>query len=156
MLLRAIAIKRDRGKPLAVNRVRSGDLVQVELTIASETPLEHIAIDDLLPAGLEIENPRLQTTDDDAAKRPADAKEANFFQDARLDMRDDRLVLIGRLTAAGSGTYVYTARAVTPGTFVLPPAHAECMYDTGTNSLGSTGTFEVLAAGSPRIANVNE
>lgn len=146
----------ERGKPLAGNRVRSGDLVQVELTIASETSLEHVAIDDLLPAGLEIENPRLQTTAADAAERPADGSKPNFFQDARLDMRDDRLVLIGRLTAAGSGTYVYTARAVTPGMFVLPPAHAECMYDTGTNSLGATGTFEVLSSGSPTIANVRE
>jgi uncharacterized protein YfaS (alpha-2-macroglobulin family) len=146
----------ERGKPLAANRVRSGDLVQVELTITSETPLEHIAIDDLLPAGLEIENPRLQTTAADAAERPADERKVNVFQDARLDMRDDRLVLIGRLASAGAGTYVYTARAVTPGTFVLPPAHAECMYDTGTNSLGETGTFRVLSSGSTTIANVND
>jgi uncharacterized protein YfaS (alpha-2-macroglobulin family) len=146
----------EHGKALAANRVRSGDLVQVELTIASETPLEHVAIDDLLPAGLEIENPRLQTTAADAAERPTDGDKPNVFQDARLDMRDDRLVLIGRLTSAGSGTYVYTARAVTPGTFVLPPAHAECMYDTGINSLGETGTFEVLPGGSSRIANVQE
>ncbi|HEY2585887.1 MAG TPA: MG2 domain-containing protein [Tepidisphaeraceae bacterium] len=146
----------EHGKPLVANRVRSGDLVQVELTIASATPLEHVAIDDLLPAGLEIENPRLETTAADAADRPRDDAKPNVFQDARLDMRDDRLVLIGRLTASGSGTYVYTARAITPGTFALPPAHAECMYDTGTNSLGETGTFEVLPNGSPRIANVRD
>ena len=62
-------------------------------------------------------------------------------------MRDDRLVLIGDLIRGGTGTYVYTARAVTPGKFVLPPAHAECMYDRGTNSLSDGGTFEVLSAG---------
>jgi hypothetical protein len=146
----------EHGKPLAANRVRSGDLVQVELTLSSETPLEHVAIDDLLPAGLEIENPRLKTTSADAPQRPDEDDKSNLFQDARLDMRDDRLVLIGRLTGAGSGTYVYTARAVTPGTFVLPPVHAECMYDIGTNSLGETGTFEILPAGSPSVANVRE
>ena len=146
----------ERGKPLAVNRVRSGDLVQVELSISSNTPLEYVAIDDLLPAGLEIENPRLKTTASEVVEQPRDGRPANFFSDSRLDMRDDRLVLIGNLTGAGKGTYVYTARAVTPGTFALPPAHAECMYDTATNSLSAGGTFEVLPAGSPRVANVQE
>ncbi|HSU68197.1 MAG TPA: hypothetical protein VLJ39_15065, partial [Tepidisphaeraceae bacterium] len=146
----------ERGKPLAANRVRSGDLVQVELTISSDTPLEYIAIDDLLPAGLEIENSRLLTTAADAAEPTPGAQPVNVFHDSRLDMRDDRLILIGDLTAAGKGTYVYTARAVTAGKFVLPPVHAECMYDTATNSLSPGGTFEVLPAGSPRVANVQD
>jgi uncharacterized protein YfaS (alpha-2-macroglobulin family) len=146
----------ERGNALKVNRVHSGDLVQVELTIASATPLEYVAIDDLLPAGLEIENPRLKTTATDVVQEAQDAPTTNHFSDSRLDMRDDRLVLIGNLFSAGSGTYVYTARAVTPGKFVLPPAHAECMYDTATNSLSEGGTFEVLPAGSPRIADVKD
>jgi uncharacterized protein YfaS (alpha-2-macroglobulin family) len=146
----------ERGKPLNANRVHSGDLVQVELTIGSNTALEHIAIDDLLPAGLEIENPRLKTTAADTTDQPQEGRIFNRFSDARLDMRDDRLVLIGNLSGAGTGTYVYTARAVTPGTFVLPPAHAECMYDSAINSISAGGTFEVLPAGSPRIANVQD
>jgi uncharacterized protein YfaS (alpha-2-macroglobulin family) len=146
----------EKGKPLAANRVRSGDLVQVELSIASASPLEYIAIDDLLPAGLEIENPRLLTTATDAVEQPKEGQSGNRFQDSRVDMRDDRLVVIGHLTAAGTGTFVYTARAVTPGQFVLPPAHAECMYDSGTNSLSEGGTFEVLSSQAARIANVRE
>jgi hypothetical protein len=141
----------ENGKPLALNQVHSGDLVQVELSIQSPTPLEHIAIDDLLPAGLEIENPRLATS---AAEgdQPRDGKAVNKFHDTRLDIRDDRLVLIGDLTEAGTGTYHYTARAVTPGKFILPPVHGECMYDIGTNSLSDASTFEVLPAGAPQVA----
>jgi hypothetical protein len=146
----------EKGKPLAANRVRSGDLVQVELSIASSSPLEYIAIDDLLPAGLEIENPRLLTTATDAVEQPKEGQSGNRFQDSRVDMRDDRLVVIGHLTSAGTGTFVYTARAVTPGKFVLPPAHAECMYDSGTNSLTEGGTFEVLSSQAARIANVRD
>jgi len=145
----------ERGKPLDAIGVHSGDLVQVELTIASQTPLEHVVIDDLLPAGLEIENPRLTTTAPDSAEQPED-RQPNVFQDARLEMRDDRLVLIGGLPNAGAGTYVYTARAVTAGTFVLPPVRAECMYDNAINSISGGGTFVVIPAGSPRIANVQE
>lgn len=145
----------ERGKPLATNRVHSGDLVQVELSISSDTSLQYVAIDDLLPAGLEIENPRLRTTaSDDAVQKPKDEQIVNKFQDSRVDMRDDRLVVIGHLSAAGTGTYVYTARAVTPGKFVLPPAHAECMYDRGTNSLSDGGAFEVLSSQGAKIADI--
>lgn len=146
----------EHGKPLASNRVQSGDLVQVELSISGDTPLEYIAIDDLLPAGLEIENPRLLTTAADAAQQPTEAAANSTFHDSRTDMRDDRLIVIGDLTAAGTGTYVYTARAVTPGTFVFPPVHGECMYDIGTNSLSEGGTFEVMPIRSERIANVRD
>jgi uncharacterized protein YfaS (alpha-2-macroglobulin family) len=146
----------ERGKPLAADRVRSGDLVQVELSIASETPLEYIAIDDLLPAGLEIENPRLLTTATAETEPPKEGQSPDRFQDSRVDMRDDRLIVIGHLTSAGTGTYVYTARAVTPGKFILPPAHAECMYDMGTNSLSEGGLFEVLSEQPARIANVRD
>ena len=67
-------------------------------------------------------------------------------------MRDDRMIVIGDLSA-GVGRYVYTCRAVTPGTFALPPAHAECMYDLGTNSLSGAGTFTVIGAHDAPIAN---
>ena len=145
----------EKGKPLDTNRVHSGDLVQVELSISSATPLHHIVIDDLLPAGLEIENPRLKTTAAQSVD-PADPNTVSKFHDARVDMRDDRIIVVGDLEADGTGTYVYTARAVTPGTFVLPPVHGECMYDIATNSLSGNGTFQVLPAGSPRIANIQE
>jgi len=115
-------------------------------------PLRHVVVEDLLAAGLEIENPRLTTASDAVDLPPA----ASSFVDAKLDMRDDRLVLIGDLVAAGGGTFVYTARAVTAGSFVLPPVHATCMYDTAINSLADGGRFEITAAGSPRIANLNE
>ena len=48
------------GKPLAGGVVRSGDLVQVELTVSSPTVLENLVVEDLLPGGLEVENPRLE------------------------------------------------------------------------------------------------
>lgn len=146
----------ERGKPLVANRVRSGDLVQIELSISSDTPLQYIAIDDLLPAGLEIENPRLLTTAAEATEQTKDVAAANLFHDSRVDMRDDRLIVIGDLTSSGTGTYLYTARAITAGKFVLPPVHGECMYDIGINSLSDAGSFEVIPLGAPRIADVRD
>ena len=128
-----------KGEPIANNTVRSGDLVQIELTIESLTPLDNIVIDDLLPAGLEIENARLETTAD---KRQLDQKaieSASNFTQGRLDVRDDRLIVMGALNRAGAGQFMYLARAVTPGGFIVPPVRGECMYDIGTHSISGGG-----------------
>ena len=119
--------------------VRSGDLVQIELTIESLTALENIVIDDLLPAGLEIENARLETTADKRQLNTKLIQTASLFTHRRLDVRDDRLIVMGTLNGAGAGQFIYLARAVTPGTFIIPPVRGECMYDIGTHSISSGG-----------------
>ena len=53
-----------------------------------------------------------------------------------------------------AATFDEPQRAVTPGRFVLPPAHAECMYDTGTNSLSDGGAIEVLSSQGAKIADI--
>jgi uncharacterized protein YfaS (alpha-2-macroglobulin family) len=139
----------ESGKPVNRNTVHSGDLVQVELSVESDSALDNVVIEDLLPAGLEIENPRLDTT----AKDTTDgAKAPDSFQANRTDMRDDRMIIVGDLSA-GIGHYTYTCRAVTPGVFALPPVRAECMYDLGTSSLFGAGTFTVIGAHDTTIAN---
>lgn len=89
------------GKPIT-GSVRSGDLIQVELTLQSDSSIENLVIEDLLPAGLEIENPRLEGSA--TAVDTENAKERRFAPD-RLDIRDDRLVLFGDLYASGKATY---------------------------------------------------
>ncbi|HET6248719.1 MAG TPA: MG2 domain-containing protein [Tepidisphaeraceae bacterium] len=150
----------EHGKPLEAMQVRSGDLVQVELKIQAASALDNLVIEDLLPAGLEIENPRLLgnaagvpvAPHARAARVNEDGDNAPAFASVRADMRDDRLILVGHLTQAGTGTYLYTARAVTAGKYVLPPVKGECMYDSGVNSLSGAGTFEVLPAGALKVA----
>ena len=77
---------------------------------------------DPLPAGFEIENPRL-------AKDPPSVKTGDGVTPAYTDIRDDRIVLaFGRLEP-GTYHYYYVVRAVTPGVYQYPAAAAECMYD---------------------------
>ncbi|MBI3272268.1 MAG: alpha-2-macroglobulin family protein [Planctomycetes bacterium] len=126
------------GKPLTTKRVRRGELVRVRLTIAADRDIENLAISDLLPAGLEIENPRLLTS-----RQMAEAGDKLRRLDPdRVEMRDDRLLLFG---AAGpqEASYDYLARAVTIGRFVLPPVSAECMYDPEATSVHGGGWVEV-------------
>ncbi len=121
--------------------VRSGELVRVELTIDGPADLPNVVVEDLLPAGLEVENARLSTAAQDVATvRSAD--EPAPFGDV-TDVRDDRVVIVGSIASTGHGRATYLARAVTPGAYVAPPARAEAMYDLNTNGLSATGTLTV-------------
>ena len=128
-----------KGEPLIDWTVRSGDLVQIELTIESMTALENVVIDDLLPAGLEIENARLDTTADHRQLEQKAILTSPLFEQTKLDIRDDRLIVLGSLSGAGMGRFTYLARAVTPGTFIVPPIRGECMYDIGVHSIWGGG-----------------
>ena len=135
----------EHGKPLASNQVQSGDLILVELTIESPTAQQNLVVEDLLPAGLEIENSRLETTATHKVSRKV--KEPDLHQEmyqARFDIRDDRMIIFGHLAENGLARHTYAARAVVPGRFALPPARVESMYDPGTSSLwGPSGVLEV-------------
>ena len=59
----------------------------------------------------------------DRRGRPVD------WRPQHVDVREDRLVLYGDGDAHGVGTFVYRVRATNAGTFQVPPAFAEGMYD---------------------------
>jgi len=146
------------GDELTAATIRSGDLVQVELTIESFANLENIVIDDLLPAGLEVENTNLNNTADlsmvNQKPRPGEREPARFSV-RHVEARDDRCVIVGDyFSGATAAKYVYLTRAVTPGIYAVPPVRAECMYDIGTNSLwaGTQKTLQVTSATSSTVA----
>jgi uncharacterized protein YfaS (alpha-2-macroglobulin family) len=65
------------------------------------------------------------------------------------------MILFGHLAANGLARHVYTARAVVPGAFVVPPVRVESMYDPGTSSLwGPGGIIEVKRAETRTIVGV--
>jgi hypothetical protein len=141
------------GHPITDHRVRSGDLVQIELSLESPTALSNLVIDDLLPAGLEVENAHLATSakSDEAERKPKSPD--NLIAAARIDARDDRVILVGGIPTGGKYTFTYLARAVTPGSFVIPPVRGECMYDIGTHSLHGGGqTLTVVPWGGKAVA----
>jgi len=146
------------GSPMAGASVRSGQLIRVELTVQAAPGTDNLVIEDLFPAGLEIENPNLKTSaaSEDQAHAEGqvtgtDGQELPLIVN-RVDARDDRLVLMADIPQAGIGRYVYLVRAVAPGTFVVPPVHGECMYDEGVNSIANGGgTLTVERAGGTKV-----
>ena len=133
----------ERGTALTdYNNFSQGDLIVAELTIrAPNERLENVAVMDLLPAGFEIENPRLQS------RAGIDWIQDTGFQPDHLDIRDDRLVLFGDFQQNQTVTFYYGLRAVTAGTFKLPPVRAEAMYAPTKASVASSGQVVVREAG---------
>ena len=130
----------------------AGARVRVRLTMVAQARRYHVALVDQLPAGLEILNPELATTE----AIPADQKPATSVLEygsrsygygswwwrqywfEHQNFRDERAEAFASLLWEGVYNYSYVTRATTPGHFVVPPAKAEEMYHPET--FGRTGT----------------
>lgn len=126
------------GQPVGAATFRQNDLVVVKLTIQAADAageVKNVAITDLLPAGLEIENPRLGATREIGFVAKAD-------QPDYLDVRDDRLNLFTTATPKPK-TFYYLARAVSKGTFKLGPVSADAMYNAEYHSYNGAGVVRV-------------
>ncbi|MEL6345987.1 MAG: alpha-2-macroglobulin family protein [Myxococcota bacterium] len=128
------------GRPITGD-IPLGALVRVRLTVTTEEALNYIAIDDLLPAGLEPLNAALKTTQSVKAAplSPAAVRGAGLL--SYQEIRDHRVAFYADALPAGTVEYQYVARATTPGTFLRPPASVEAMYKTEIR--GSTEIDEV-------------
>ncbi len=129
------------GQALNLNDVKQGDLIAIRTKVRSTSgPVENVAIVNLLPSGLEVENPRLQSTE----QLPW-VNDANF-QPEYMDLRDDRILLFADLPADTWQTFYTLVRAVAPGQFRLPPVQVEAMYNPTLKATGERGTMEVKTA----------
>ena len=133
--------------------IKSGARVRVRLTMVAQARRYHVALVDNLPAGLEILNPSIATTEaipPDSGGGNTGVVEVgsssigrnyywwrmNWFE--HQNFRDERAEAFASLLWEGVYNYTYVARATTPGQFVVPPAKAEEMYAPET--FGRTGT----------------
>ena len=128
-----------QGNPLALNKIRQGDLIIARITVKPEQPgLENIGIIDLLPAGLEIENPRIES------RESISWLTQESVRPDYMDVRDDRLILFFSLPKVRTYQFYYALRAVTCGEYILPSIKAECMYAPEISSFSSSGAIRVV------------
>ena len=120
-----------------IKAVEQGRLLVAELSLRGDGPLDNIVVQDMLPAGFEIENPRLATSETYALEGD------DVLYPDRVEMRDDRFLLFADLPQAGVFKYRYLVRAVSEGIFALPPVQGECMYLPGTASIHGAGNIRV-------------
>lgn len=142
---RGIIVRRDYytedGQPLGTNNVVLGDRLLCRVTAQSQDKaLSNVVINDLIPAGFAIENPRLKTTPSLAwiprSNHPI----------AYQDIRDDRLLLFTDLGPERDRRleFYYSLRAVSAGEFVVPPIAAECMYNPLIAGAASSGRMTIV------------
>ncbi len=118
---------------------RQNDLVVVKISINTEIirgNVDNVVITDMLPAGLEIENPRLTQSKSFAWIRHYNAPD-------NMDIRDDRLHLFVNVTEKTQHFY-YLARAVSLGTFQLGAVSADAMYNANYYSYANSGVLKVV------------
>jgi alpha-2-macroglobulin len=125
------------GKPLG-NTITQGELVVVKITLYNKqaSDIDNVVVTDMLPAGFEIENPRL-TEDRDMTWIKGQSTPQHF------DVRDDRINLytnIGR----GAENYYYMVRAVSTGSFIMGPVSADAMYNAEYHSYNGAGVVKVV------------
>jgi uncharacterized protein YfaS (alpha-2-macroglobulin family) len=127
------------GRPINLSEMKQGELIIGKITMEGlDKELENVIVCDMLPAGLEIENPRLESR----ANIPWISDQT--WQADYMDIRDDRLLLYTNLPRGESRTFYYGLRAVTVGEFSLPSIVAECMYDPTYISTSGSGYVKVL------------
>ncbi|MCG8509799.1 MAG: alpha-2-macroglobulin family protein [Rhodospirillales bacterium] len=131
------------GKPADTAQVEQNDLLVIVIEGEASTDLDHQAlIVDLLPAGLELENARL----DDARSARELAWLPKLSQTRHIEYRDDRFVAAIDVTGERRGFAVaYIARAVTPGRYALPAAHVEDMYKPNYRARTAMGEMVIRA-----------
>ncbi|MDX2263366.1 MAG: alpha-2-macroglobulin [Hyphomicrobiales bacterium] len=118
------------GRPASLAKARQNDRFVVVLKVKeAEALLGHVVIEDRLPAGFEIENPRLL--------KGATLKAFSWLKDdqtpAFSQFRDDRFIAAFAFTdpereAPAEMTLAYVVRAVSPGDYLHPGAKVEDMY----------------------------
>jgi len=133
------------GKPADISKAKQNDRFAVVLKITEAKPeFGHIMVSDYLPAGLEIDNPKLVSSGDSGTLDWIEKGE----EPENTEFRDDRFTAAIDRAADDEAvfTVAYVVRAVSPGKYVLPQAYVEDMYNPSRYGRTGTGTVEVRAA----------
>jgi uncharacterized protein YfaS (alpha-2-macroglobulin family) len=125
------------GQQITGTNFKQNDLIVVKIMLSSthNDIVYNVAITDMLPAGFEIENPRVGTVPELTWIKDNTAPE-------HLDIRDDRINIF--TTASGKETaYYYLVRAVSKGSYMMGPVSADAMYNGEYHSYNGSGVVRI-------------
>jgi uncharacterized protein YfaS (alpha-2-macroglobulin family) len=126
------------GYPVMNDDFKQGQLIVCKITLEGMSrSAENIVITDLLPAGFEIENPRL------SASTELQWKSKSPINVQYMDIRDDRLLLFTNLDRNTKREFYYMLRVVSKGKYQLPVIGAEAMYDPEFHSYNGAGVIRI-------------
>ncbi len=133
------------GEPADISQAKQNDRFAVVLKITEQQPqFGRIIVADYLPAGFEIDNPRLVSSGDTGTLSWIQLAQ----QPEHSEFRDDRFTAAFNRKSEDPAifTVAYVVRAVSPGTYVHPQAYVEDMYRPDRFGRTGTGTLTVSAA----------
>jgi hypothetical protein len=115
-----------------ITEISRGEIVRVRLTIVAPQDARFIVIDDHIPAGLEILDSSLETSQE----VPETYDWSSYYKTGwgwwyfdHVELRDERVVISADYLPAGTYMYTYLARAGTVGDFrVIPPVMQEFYF----------------------------
>ncbi len=125
------------GNPITNNRFTQNQLVVVKISVSSimGTSIENVAVTDMLPAGFEVENPRLN--DLPGMDWIRDKSSPDYY-----DFRDDRVNLYMEAFSS-QRNYYYMVRAVSKGRYRLGPVAGDAMYNGEYHSYHGSGWITI-------------
>ncbi|MGA8387610.1 MAG: alpha-2-macroglobulin [Pseudolabrys sp.] len=132
------------GEAADPSKARQNQRFVVVLKVTEPQPqFGRVIVADYLPAGFEIDNPRLVSSGETGALDWI----ADGADPVHSEFRDDRFTAAFDRVADASPvfTVAYVVRAVSPGRYVLPQAKVEDMYRPDRFGRTATGAIEITA-----------
>ncbi len=129
------------GKPWEPAALKEGDSLIVGLKLEARQTMPDALLVDLLPGGLEIENFNLTDAKQWAGVVIDGITITDRAQAAEVrheEFRDDRYVAALKLDKGQIAHVFYMVRAVSPGTFQVPPPLVEDMYKPEVRGIGKS------------------
>ena len=130
------------GEPVDPGKTKQNQRFVVVLKMTEPQPqFGRVIVADYLPAGFEIDNPRLVSSGETGTL----AWIADAAEPVNMEFRDDRFTAAFDRSQESSPvfTVAYVVRAVSPGRYVLPQAKVEDMYRPDRFGRTATGAIEI-------------
>lgn len=134
------------GKPWQPGPLKEGDGLIVGLRIEPREAMPDALLVDLLPGGLEIENFNLTDAEQwaDVVVDGISMSDRSSAADVQHEeFRDDRYVAALKLDRGQRVNVFYLVRAVSPGSFLVPPPLVEDMYRPGVRGIGRSSVTSI-------------
>jgi uncharacterized protein YfaS (alpha-2-macroglobulin family) len=151
---RGISVMRSYFKPddlhTPVTDAVQGDVLLARVTIVVPHDLHYAVIEDPLPAGLEVVDESLNTSQQTGLppsqlwKTDTEWQGWGWWYFNHVELRDEKVVLSVDYLPAGTYEYTYRVRASTPGVFSVIPTTASEFYFPEVYGRGDGSVFTVL------------
>lgn len=135
----------ENGMPIDPASVKQGAIFWGHFKVTCQkvqSYIDHVALEQMLPTGWEIENTRLS-----GETMPRWTRKWNLGYANYTDIRDDRILWFFNLSNYRALDFLVKLNAVSTGKFIMPPTVSEAMYDKTLRAVVPGQFVNVTGAG---------